>query len=85
MANRLRVDNGVIDKINDDSEKTDFYFFELHDVDKNDKLDGIELTNLFRNLDQSADLAALISRVDDSLREDDVDNDGWWLVASAKG
>eukprot|EP01134_Creolimax_fragrantissima_P000730 CFRG0730T1 len=74
MANRLKVEDEDVVEENDN---IDFYFFELYDVDKNDKLDGTELMGLFNNLFESLDQNGVIVQTDETLQAYDANNDGF--------
>lgn len=64
-----------------DADKMNFHFFKLHDYDDNSKLDGLEimaaLTHHRKSNDKEVDENELIQMVDDVLKEDDLDGDGY--------
>ncbi len=74
----------------DTDEQKEFYYFKLHDYDHNNKLDGLEITAAIRHSEQeyidSTDKDAnyellseetLSGAVQETLKSDDTDNDGF--------
>ncbi|EDV22091.1 Multiple coagulation factor deficiency protein 2-like protein [Trichoplax sp. H2] len=64
-----------------DSEKMNFHFFKLHDYDDNSKLDGLEimaaLSHHNKANDKAIDDSDVVNTVDEVLKEDDLDGDGY--------
>ncbi|KAJ3137346.1 hypothetical protein HDU90_002133 [Geranomyces variabilis] len=66
----------------DSAEEDLYYFFSLHDFNKDHHLDGHELWNAFSSAgemppkDQRLTVADLEEYVDHALKDDDIDNDG---------
>ncbi|CAH1958037.1 unnamed protein product [Acanthoscelides obtectus] len=73
-------------------EELEFYYFQLHDTDKNSKLDGLEILHAIyhtddeeheenqheeNNTDSMAVIEHYIALIDEVLQEDDVDQDGY--------
>nr|XP_023029869.1 multiple coagulation factor deficiency protein 2 homolog isoform X1 [Leptinotarsa decemlineata]XP_023029876.1 multiple coagulation factor deficiency protein 2 homolog isoform X1 [Leptinotarsa decemlineata] len=74
-------------------EELEFYYFQVHDTDKNSKLDGLEILQAIIHTDehndaegndgnhvsstQSSDLSYYIELIDQVLEEDDADHDGY--------
>lgn len=64
---------------NGDDTKGIFYFFELHDFDKNEKLDGLELYHTLTDhtSDKYLSDAEAESLIDDILQKHDLNDDGY--------
>ncbi|CAH1158991.1 unnamed protein product [Phyllotreta striolata] len=74
-------------------EELEFYYFQVHDTDKNSKLDGLELLQAILHTDpdyeqqgeddtssllkESSDFNYFVELVDQVLNEDDTDHDGY--------
>nr|CAH7742582.1 unnamed protein product [Callosobruchus chinensis] len=68
-------------------EELEFYYFQLHDTDKNSKLDGLEILHAIYHTDDEdheedhadsmTDIEHYIALIDEVLQEDDVDQDGY--------
>ncbi|XP_045479999.1 multiple coagulation factor deficiency protein 2 homolog [Harmonia axyridis] len=79
------VESPDLSKMSD--EELEFYYFQTHDTDKNNKLDGLEIlqaithildeTDVSGNINNDSDFDYYIRLIDQVLTEDDVDNDGF--------
>ncbi|XP_012285003.1 multiple coagulation factor deficiency protein 2 homolog [Orussus abietinus] len=96
-ATHLKEDMGSVADQLDISKMTeqelDFFYFNLHDIDNNTKLDGLEMLHAYQHTlheqDEEKELADyednknadylpwIIELVDRTLEEDDLDNDGY--------
>uniref|UniRef100_A0A4W6EN83 Multiple coagulation factor deficiency 2, ER cargo receptor complex subunit n=1 Tax=Lates calcarifer TaxID=8187 RepID=A0A4W6EN83_LATCA len=74
---------GVIDKPEKDMtpQELQLHYFKMHDYDGNNLLDGLELataiTHVHRENSQPMKEEDLITLIDDVLRDDDKNNDGY--------
>ncbi|CAH1159497.1 unnamed protein product [Phaedon cochleariae] len=80
-------------------EELEFYYFQVHDSDKNSKLDGLEILQAISHTDEhgdsyeedgendmsstteKSDLEYYVELIDQVLREDDIDDDGYLSYA----
>lgn len=105
-ATHLKEDMGSIgeqlDFSNMTEEEIEFHYFKVHDVDNNDKLDGLEILNAIqhtfhknehhdpepmslaektKHVTYEDDLPWIVELIDKTLKEDDLDNDGYLVYA----
>lgn len=87
-ATHLKEDIGPMADQLDFSKMTEqeieFYYFQIHDVDNNTKLDGLEIFHALQHTlhEESAteseqDLSWIVELIDKVLEEDDLNNDGY--------
>ncbi|NXD32131.1 MCFD2 protein, partial [Spelaeornis formosus] len=68
---------GVIEKPESDMspQELQLHYFKMHDYDGNNLLDGLELATAISHVHK--EVGVLISLIDDVLRDDDKNNDGY--------
>ena len=70
------VDENEIDRVRD---KERLYFFKLHDTNKDDKLDGLEILHALQHdhvASRNATIEELAEMVEENMRQYDSDHDG---------
>ncbi|GAB1863965.1 Multiple coagulation factor deficiency protein 2-like protein [Camponotus japonicus] len=66
-------------------QEIEFYYFKIHDIDNNTKLDGLEILHALQHTlhedgeetQSEQDLSWIVDLIDKVLAEDDVNNDGY--------